>query len=1432
MNKESIVSSDVSDTSSNIDQKIRSSPTIIVFDTENYECDLFPDQEQNSSTNNETISCSPPRKKIGIESSCDISRTLALTDTRLRKSCPVLENFNSPSGIPKSFHIQELHDETSQTKCPNKAHLTDDPLLQADDELTKQSTVTRDFRSSCTISNSWNNPDPYYSQIGISGNSNNCNLALLTDFMGLKDKIVCPSIKELDQGRLETQDMVSSQIKNPLPESNNVTRKGRKRCAKGTKPNKPSQKDRRLSASVKISRGLIKKYNHQNYSINGQNNLSQSHTGGEKLSSPINENVDDGNLISSVLCEKLYPHLTLNNDDDSKKKTKWDKRNLSRLSMGKRKLRPLKGKRNVCNKDAKIEQAIYEKVSSPCITNDGPKNENIREVLNIISKNSKKSPKTNFDGSINALGSIVTLNNSSSNSAEAFISQALPNNKVDLHRRNYDKRITSTWKLTNSEKMKKLDVNFVRNGAHLNGRKDKNAHQLYQLMSSSNSLSLSSLGDNNKTEASLINIPYDKEVKKFYVTSTYTVVSEKWYQGTKLGEIIEKKVQKTPELLSSILIKNDQNPNYITPMLNKEPIYVSSSSGKNGDLSSSFQTSEDSNKANPKGYENALFDSNAMDILSIDKANNYNVPIFESLPLLSNGNNFHKLVSDTGSNVIETPPGDSLNNKIESHNVFKIASDIPDKTPIVLMDKLKGVTMNTIVERRLEPNNSSLVNHPDPLPLPANSPTAASKCLRRGRKPKIKPNNSKKLGPFTGQTSLQYTNKSPPLNICIPQILSRYGIKLVWAKWKDGNYYPGTVNDRNKQKISDSGFCTTMNQSIDNGNPSRSINPTVLINSLNSLRLKVRFCDGDFCQCLIKDILILGTCRNDKELEGVNPDHIEGNQDKENGYTWSSYKCAKLKGSTASKDKNPFYYGTFLKPHMLVLADLSNPQPPGHNNSMVSDSAEDLKKDSSTKARYNYYEECVLIENVYVCSEESNQYKMDSHFCNLEKFPNIGSKKRIPTYRVPLTKIVINAKRLLEASKVEIGEEFPTLRSLIEYDIKKSDKSSSGGDSGLPSTIKPNKEIDSETKNSVISSNHRNYVSINPDTRNNIYLTPSKKRPISDDNSSLTTLESCFKSQSEKVSNPSWRRAKRRIKPSTPTKNQTDDSKLLVESAGPLLPKGSQLFQNIAFLLTHKPVPSNSTLPKKEYKFNSPLKRTPRGSKSETKLDYLKSPCSVNMLELSSSNTGSSSDDGPTIEFNKQHLTNQIVSGGGLIFESYSDIHITLSQSQQRVLCIADTYLRTEKYLKCLACDIPILTHIYIIHCCKKNLLLDYENYMLPAGRSLLTNTSIPRTKIDKKFTSLKIMLIMSPVMASLNPQESICYALVKFMGFQIIVGQNLELSVSQKPNIIVAFKQDVQLTNIAKELGIAIVNVEWVIQSLIHGECIPWESHEKLYSF
>lgn len=61
----------------------------------------------------------------------------------------------------------------------------------------------------------------------------------------------------------------------------------------------------------------------------------------------------------------------------------------------------------------------------------------------------------------------------------------------------------------------------------------------------------------------------------------------------------------------------------------------------------------------------------------------------------------------------------------------------------------------------------------------------------------------------------------------------------------------------------------------------------------------------------------------------------------------------------------------------------------------------------------------------------------------------------------------------------------------------------------------------------------------------------------------------------------------------------------------------------------------------------------------------------------------------------------------------------------KEIVLLACTYLRTVKYMQCLAAGIPCVMHTWLVECCRKNELLDKNDFLLPSGYSIISNSLI-----------------------------------------------------------------------------------------------------------
>lgn len=109
--------------------------------------------------------------------------------------------------------------------------------------------------------------------------------------------------------------------------------------------------------------------------------------------------------------------------------------------------------------------------------------------------------------------------------------------------------------------------------------------------------------------------------------------------------------------------------------------------------------------------------------------------------------------------------------------------------------------------------------------------------------------------------------------------------------------------------------------------------------------------------------------------------------------------------------------------------------------------------------------------------------------------------------------------------------------------------------------------------------------------------------------------------------------------------------------------------------------------------------------------------------------------------FNKDYTARQLEAGGGMILLDFNEeqvrakfkpaylsvflectlfIHVRFLHCQCKAayqsLLIADQHCRTRKYLLCVAGGVPCVSQMWVRDCCQEKKLLNYRNYLLPAG--------------------------------------------------------------------------------------------------------------------
>ncbi|XP_061594545.1 TP53-binding protein 1 isoform X2 [Cololabis saira] len=187
--------------------------------------------------------------------------------------------------------------------------------------------------------------------------------------------------------------------------------------------------------------------------------------------------------------------------------------------------------------------------------------------------------------------------------------------------------------------------------------------------------------------------------------------------------------------------------------------------------------------------------------------------------------------------------------------------------------------------------------------------------------------------------------------------------------------------------------------------------------------------------------------------------------------------------------------------------------------------------------------------------------------------------------------------------------------------------------------------------------------------------------------------------------------------------------------------------------------------------------------------------------------------------YNKVYTESQLQAGGGFILPDFNEEQC---KAAYQSLLIADQHCRTRKYLLCLSSGVPCVSHIWVRDCCKENKLLNYRNYLLPAGVGPDDNI-VEWHPRSSPFKALRVLLVFE------EPVE--LWAQLMTLGGASSVRQ---FQPDKDGSDIPAGKYDVVVTDhtcpplVEKNVTsqeVPLVSSEWLIHSVICGERLGFHS-------
>ncbi|XP_015240282.1 PREDICTED: tumor suppressor p53-binding protein 1, partial [Cyprinodon variegatus] len=187
--------------------------------------------------------------------------------------------------------------------------------------------------------------------------------------------------------------------------------------------------------------------------------------------------------------------------------------------------------------------------------------------------------------------------------------------------------------------------------------------------------------------------------------------------------------------------------------------------------------------------------------------------------------------------------------------------------------------------------------------------------------------------------------------------------------------------------------------------------------------------------------------------------------------------------------------------------------------------------------------------------------------------------------------------------------------------------------------------------------------------------------------------------------------------------------------------------------------------------------------------------------------------------YNKPYTESQLQAGGGFILPDFNEEQC---KAAYQSLLIADQHCRTRKYLLCLASGVPCVSHIWVRDCCKENKLLNYRNYLLPAGVGP-DDAIVEWHPRSSPFKALRVLLVSEKL-------DELWAQLMTMGGASSVKQFQTDADSSEIP----AGKYDVVVTDdtcppvverSVTSQEVPMVSPEWLIQSVICGERLGFHS-------
>ncbi|XP_024879772.1 uncharacterized protein LOC112459733 isoform X2 [Temnothorax curvispinosus] len=195
--------------------------------------------------------------------------------------------------------------------------------------------------------------------------------------------------------------------------------------------------------------------------------------------------------------------------------------------------------------------------------------------------------------------------------------------------------------------------------------------------------------------------------------------------------------------------------------------------------------------------------------------------------------------------------------------------------------------------------------------------------------------------------------------------------------------------------------------------------------------------------------------------------------------------------------------------------------------------------------------------------------------------------------------------------------------------------------------------------------------------------------------------------------------------------------------------------------------------------------------------------------------------------FVRTRLRNQIVAGGGKVYENFGQIP---KDEYEKTVLITNVPNYTETSILCLSVDIPVCSHKWITRCCAEEKLVSRAEYALPNGWSCQKKKYVERYDIKYKNKPLSNVVVIIPSLAHDGQFATFWRQVCENAGaFTVLIAENsgaMEAMDFKDAVVVSNRKCPSWAINRAARLKIPVQSTMWVIQSIIEGKRCPYNLH------